>query len=71
MKKLFAVLLVSAAAVACGSKKASTTPAGKGPETGATGATGGAAYGGAAYAGGGHKGAPPAGKDAPDPSAPR
>jgi hypothetical protein len=71
MKKLFAVVvLVSAAAIACGSKKPSTTPTAPSE----TGATGGAAYGGATYAGGVHgvhKDAPPAGKDTPDPSAPR
>jgi hypothetical protein len=70
MKKTFAVvLLVSAATVACGGKKASTTPAGKAPME--SGSTGGAAYGGAAYAGGVHKDAPPAGKDTPNPCAPK
>jgi hypothetical protein len=68
MKKLFAVVvLVSAAAIACGSKKPSTTP--RTPIE--TGATGGAAYGGAAYAGGVHKDAPPAGEATPNPCAPR
>ena len=67
MKKMFVlVLLMSAAAVACGSKKASTTP--KAPME--TGATGGAAYGGAADAGA-KKDAPPAGKDTPNPCAPK
>jgi hypothetical protein len=67
MKKLFVVVvLVSGAAVACGSKKANTTPAGKAMETNPTG---GAAYGGAAY--GGHKDAAPAGKDTANPCAPK
>ncbi len=63
MKQMFAVVLL-AAAVACGSKKANTTPTGKAMETHPTG---GAAYGGAAY--GGHKDAAPAGKDPPNPCA--
>jgi hypothetical protein len=46
--------------------KANTTPTGKAMETNPTG---GAAYGGAAY--GGHKDATPAGKDPPNPCAPK
>jgi hypothetical protein len=68
MKKMFAaVALVSAAAVACGSKKATTTPA----QPMETGATGGAAYGGAAHAGAVPKDSPPAGKGTPNPCAPK
>ena len=66
MMKTFVVLLLSAAAVACSSKKPSTTPA----QPMESGATGGAAYGGAAYAGGAHKAPPPA-TDAPNPAAPK
>jgi len=47
MKKMFVgVLLASAALMACGSKKASTTPQDK-PQEMTGGATGGATYGGA------------------------
>jgi len=71
MKKTFAVLLAAAVAVACGGKKASTTPAGKPMETNPTG---GDPYGGDAYGGRGRghgKAVPPAGKDTPNPCAPK
>jgi hypothetical protein len=49
MKKMFVgVLLASAALIACGSKKASTTPQDKAPQDMTGSATGGATYGGAA-----------------------
>lgn len=46
MKKLMAVVLLSASVAACGSKKADTTPK---PVEHKDDAMGGAAYGGAAY----------------------
>jgi hypothetical protein len=68
MKKMFVgVLLASAALVACGSKKASTTPSTQAPQeqeldkTG--GSTGGATYGG--------KAAEPTSKGTPNPCAPK
>ena len=56
MKKLFAVVLLSASVAACGAKKADTTPTS--PEHKGD-AAGGAAYGGAAYGHGTHKPANP------------
>ena len=65
MKKMFVgVLLASAAIVACGSKKASTTPQDKAPQKMTGSATGGATYGGSAAQ-------PPTAKGTPNPCAPK
>jgi hypothetical protein len=64
MKTMFVgVLLASAALVACGSKKASTTPSTQGPQEQDQGQTGGATYGG--------KAAEPTSKGTPNPCAPK
>jgi hypothetical protein len=69
MKKMFAIMLLASAVtggglVACGGKKASTTPK---PQEMNGDPNGGAGYGGAAY--GGHKAAAPTGKATPNPCA--
>lgn len=74
MKKMFvAVLLASAAVMACGSKKASTTPSSQAPQGGQGQGPGqgmnGDAMGGTTY--GGNKTTAPAGKDTPNPCAPK
>jgi hypothetical protein len=73
MKKMYRAVLLVSAAVACGNKNASTTPVGKAPMENSGSSTGGAAYGGATYgaARGDHNKNAPAGKDTPNPCAPR